>query len=66
MKTKTFRVVRWVPEEKKFEHVGDPFSDLAQARKRAAIERLQNPDAEFVIFDQDGYMVEDEAGKLLS
>jgi hypothetical protein len=66
MRTKTFRVVRWAPEEKQFVHVGDPFWDLARARERAAIERLQNSDAQFAVFDQDGNMVEDEAGKLVT
>ena len=61
----TFRVARWVRLEKKFEFICDPFSDLAQARERAAIERLQDPDAQFMVFDQNTRMVENETGRLV-
>jgi hypothetical protein len=61
----TFRVARWVPLEKKFYYVGAPFSYLAQARERAAIERLQDLDARFAVFDQNLRMVENEAGRLV-
>lgn len=66
MKTKSYRVTRWIPEEKRFDHVGNPFWVLARAREQAAAKRLRNPGAQFAIFDQDGNMVEDEAGKLVS
>ena len=61
----TFRVARWVELEKRFYYVGAPFSDLAQARERAAIERLQDPDAQFAVFDQNTRMVENEVGRLV-
>lgn len=61
----TFRVARWVPLEKKFEYVGDNLSDLAQARERAAIERLHDPYSQFAVFDQNNRMVENESGRLV-
>jgi len=61
----TFRVARWIPQEKKFEYVGDAFSELAQARERAAIERLHDPYSQFAVLDQNKRMVENEAGRLL-
>lgn len=60
-----FRVARWVPLKKRFDFVGAPFCHLAQARERAANERLQDPDARFAVFDQNTRMVENEAGRLV-
>jgi hypothetical protein len=61
----TFRVARWVRLDKRFDFVGAPFCHLAQARERAANERLQHPDAQFAVFDQKTRMVENEAGRLV-
>ena len=61
----SFRVARWIPLEKKFEYVGDTFSHLAQARERAANERLHDPYSQFAVFDQNRRMVENESGRLL-
>jgi hypothetical protein len=66
MGTTSFLVKRWNPGEKRFEIVCEPFLDLAQARQRAASERLRNPDARFAVFDLNWNMVEDEAGKLVT
>ena len=61
----TFRVARWISLENRFEYVGDTFSQLAQARERAAIECLHDPYSQFAVFDQNKKMVENEAGRLL-
>lgn len=61
-----FQVMRWLPAEKRFVGISVPTSDLGQVLAWSAEHRLNESESRFAIFDQDGMMVETEAGRLLA
>jgi len=63
---RSFKVMRWVPSKNRFIPVSDRLADLAQARTVAAEERLRERDWQVAVFDQEGTLVENEAGKFVA
>jgi len=61
-----FQVMKWHPTENRFNAVTMPVSDLGQVLRWSAEQRLNDGRARFAIFDEDGNMVETEAGRLLA
>ncbi len=64
--SKSYQVMKWIPSKNKFSPVRDRIPDLSRAREWAAEERLRDRDSQFAVFDQNGEMIENEAGKLVA
>jgi len=61
-----FQVMKWHPTENRFVAVSLPVSDLGQVLTWSAEQRLNDSGSGFAIFDEDGIMIETEAGRLFA